>query len=516
MGSEITPTTKVKTEEIPLQGDIAVLATGASITLVGKVGGRAIDAITDVVLARFLGPASFGLYSIGITLLRIAGTIGMLGLQNGVIRFGSKYKNSSPEDFKSTLVISLGLSVTSGALLGILLFSIAPWLASRVYAKPDLTQVFYGFAIGFPLAIGLWVASAATRISKNMKYSVISEDVAQPIVNLVLLIIISFSGLTLIGAIVSNVVSFGVGLGFGLFFVAKLFSGVFSRPLGREVTVNEILKFSVPTGFAGTFTLLTDWTGRLFVGIFRSASETGIYQTASQISLIFVVILTAMNTIFSPMIADLFNNNEIIRMEELYRVSTKWGLYLIAPLYLVIMIFPEEFISSIFGESFVSGYLPMMILASTQVINVGTGAVGYLLIMTGHQNNWFITSGITMVLCIILNAILVPQFGMLGGAVATAIAISSLYIAGLAQVRIILKLWPYDHRYVKGIVALGISAGVLLLINWMLNLSPIPLILLSVSIAYLVFGLMLLSLGLNNEDREFVQLIIARLKLIAK
>jgi O-antigen/teichoic acid export membrane protein len=438
----------------------------------------------------------------------------MLGLQNGVIKFGAKFRRSSPADLKTTLFYGIGFSVVSGTILAIALFSIAPWLATTVYGKPELTQVFYGFAVGFPLAIGLWVASAATRISQNMKYSVLSEDIAQPISNLVLLLVFSVSGFTLIGAIVSNVVSFGIGFGVALIFVAKLFSDVFSLPRGKDISPRKLLTFSVPTGFAGTFTLLTDWTGRLFVGIFRPAYEAGIYQTASQISLIFVVILNAMNTIFSPMIADLYHRKENIRMEELYRVSTKWGLYLIAPLYLVIMIFPQEFISSIFGIKYVSGYLPMMILVTTQVVNVGTGAVGHLLIMTGNQNNWFITSGLSMTLCIVLNALLVPDYGMLGAAVATAIAISILYIAGLTQVRVILKLWPYDRRYLKGIVALGISTGVLLIINFTLDLAPIFIVLLGVFASYTAFAVMLLALGLNNEDLEFAQLIIGRIKKI--
>jgi O-antigen/teichoic acid export membrane protein len=181
--------------------------------------------------------------------------------------------------------------------------------------------------------------------------------------------------------------------------------------------------------------------------------RSGLYQAASQVAIIFVIILNSMNAIFAPMIADLYHRNEIERIDRLYKVSTKWGLYLILPLYLVICFIPQEFMAAIFGRAYILGANSLVILVTAQVINVGTGATGFLLIMTNHQNRWFITSGSTMILTLILNSILVPRFGMIGAAISTAVAISCLYLAGLLQVRILLNVWPYDRRYIKGVIS---------------------------------------------------------------
>jgi O-antigen/teichoic acid export membrane protein len=436
----------------------------------------------------------------------------MLGLQNGVIRFGAKFRNDSPSDLKSTLINSIGISLVSGTIIGAIIFVAAPWLANAVYNKPELEQVFRGFAFGFPLAIALWVSSAATRISKDMKYSVFSEDFMQPFSNLVLILIFSILGLTLMNSIVSNVISFGIGLASALLFIALIFTDAIKEPYGQQFSVKELLVFSIPTGFAGTFTILTAWTSRLFVGIYRPAYEAGIYQTASQISLVFVIILNALNTIFAPMIADLYNRNYQQRINELYKVSTKWGLYIIAPLFVVLLLFPAEFMIAVFGIKYSPGALPMIILATTQVVNVGTGAVGFLLIMTGHQNNWFLTSGTTMVLCVVLNAVLVPIYGMVGAAIATAIAVSGLYIAGLVQVKKILGFWPYDRRYIKGLIALLFAIIILFIQSLLLDLAPFPEILVSILLSYLTFSVLLLLLGLDNEDKEFIKIIVSKIK----
>ena len=496
----------------PPEKDVAILATGAGIALVGRVGGRGLYAITEIMLARILGPTVFGLYAIGLNLLRIVGTIGMLGLQNGVIRFGVRFGRSSPSGLKTTLHYALGLSVTSGVFLGMTLFLLAPWLAIQVFSKPELVLVFRRFALAFPLAIGLWVAASATRISKRIKYSVFAEDVVQPAANLLLVIVFALFGLTLSRAVSINVFSYGIAAGLAIYFIKILFPEALASPAGSDIVVKEILFYSLPAGLAGTFTFLTSWIGRLFVGYYRPAEEAGIYQAASQISLIFVIILSALNAIFAPMIADLFHRKEIGRIEVLYKISTKWGLYIVIPLFLVICFLPQEFMVTIFGEDYASGAIPLVILATTQVVNVGTGAVGFLLTMTGHQNRWFVTSGLAMSLTLILNALLIPVLGMTGSALATAIAVSGLYFGGLVQVKIILGLRPYDRRYIKGLYATGLAAGVLFLINRLVHLpSPVTAVVVSSIISAGTFGLVLLLLGLDAEDREFIRVVSTRI-----
>jgi O-antigen/teichoic acid export membrane protein len=104
-----------------IEHDISTLASGAGITLFGKVSGRGIDALTEILLARWLGPTAFGLYAIGMTVLRIVGTIGAFGLNNGVIQFGARYWRTSPH-LKSTLVYAIGFSLVSGTVIGTIVF----------------------------------------------------------------------------------------------------------------------------------------------------------------------------------------------------------------------------------------------------------------------------------------------------------------------------------------------------------------------------------------------------------
>jgi len=246
---------------------------------------------------------------------------------------------------------------------------------------------------------------------------------------------------------------------------------------------------------------------------YHPAEIAGIYQAASQISILFIIILEGINAIFAPMIADMYVKKEIKGLEELYRISTKWGLYMSIPIFLVICIIPQEFMVAIFGEAYAKGAIPLVILAITQVVNVGTGAVGFLLIMTGHQKRWFLLSLITMSLNLILNAFLVPRIGMIGAALSTAIAVCGLFIAGLIQVRFTLNLWPYDRRFVKGVLAAGITAAGLYGITYLIVFRmPALSVLLLLSFSVIAFGLLLLLQGLDKEDKDTIQTVVNRIR----
>ena len=74
----------------------------------------------------------------------------------------------------------------------------------------------------------------------------------------------------------------------------------------------------------------------------------------------------------------------------------------------------------LFGAEFTTGYVVLLILLAGQVINAMAGSVGYLMTMTGYQNQaaWII--GMSTLVNVGLNAVLIPKLGIVGAAIATA------------------------------------------------------------------------------------------------
>ena len=510
MNNEIESTNNVVQSPPVPHNDITTLAAGSSVALAGRVTGRMLYAVMQVILARLLGAETFGIYGIGWTVLLIIGTIAPMGLPNGVIRFGSRYWKKNNAALKNMFVQSLGLTLSSSLLIGSVLFLCAPWLAQQVFQKPDLTAVLRWFALAVPLVAGLRVAAAVTRISQRMKFSVYAEDLSQPAANLILVLFFYLLGWRLLGAVAAAVFSFGISLCLALHYIRNLFPEVFVKREKIYASARELFTFSLPTAFIGLFAVLMIRVDRLCIGVFSPAREVGIYHAASQLAVLFFIVLAALSGIFSPMIADLYHKGEMKRLEELFRVSTKWGIYLTMPVFLMICFAPHEMMTVIFGHEYVNGAWPLFILAIGMLINVGAGAVSPLLIMTGHQKRWLVIYSLMLTVNIILNWLLIPRLGMIGAALATAASMSGLSLSGLFQVKRTVGLWPYDYRYLKVLLANAAAIAVLFLYRLTAIKSQAFTLLWIAVISCCVFGGVLLLLGLDNEDREFIHLIRTR------
>lgn len=490
--------------------DVRQMAAGAGIALGGKLTGRCVSLVGNVVLAHILGPAMFGLYAIGWTITKISTILTTLGLDSGVIRFASPSLGVDDGRLKGAITQSLQFSVFSGLILGAAFYFLAPWLGRNVFHQTELITVFRCFAFAFPLVTCLKVASAATRVSRRMKFSVYAEDIGQPLAALLLILVFYLFGWKLGGALAAFVFSFGIGLILAIHYVKQLFPEVTATNIRAVLAGRELLIFSLPTSLSVMFGVLLLWVDRLFVGYYCTAADAGIYHAVSQLSVALSVILSGFGAIVIPMIATLYHHGQKERLEELFRISTKWGLYLSLPPFMVMCFAPREAVTVIFGQPYAIGWVVLPILGMGQLLNSGTGPVGGLLIMTGHQNALSILSAAAFLINIVCAVLLVPLMGMIGAAIGTALTVGLLCAVSLFMASRYLKLQPYDLRYMKGLLATAAAAAVLLPLRLLPISSPAFYLVVAVFASASVFGGTLIALGLDTEDKEFLHLILGR------
>ena len=497
---------KIKSQ-IPPNYQINQMAGGATLTLGGKVFSTGLDFFRLALIARLLGVEAFGLFAIAWNFLRIISILLPLGMQNGVIHFGSRYWLEKGGRFNhlvkhSSILVLLVSLLTSG-----LIFLLAPWLGETVFQKPDLVPIFRWFVWMLPFMAVLRVVSAATRVSKKMKYSVLATDVIPSLVNLLVFLLLYVLSENILSAVIAYIIAFASGLGIAVYYLHKLTRIQNIAAKTPLVSVKTILLYSLPTAFAGFFGILMSRVDRVLIGYFRSASDVGIYQAASQFAIVFAIILFAFNTVLTPFIAHLYHEKNMTEMEAMFQVNTKWGIYVSIPVFLTMLFVPQALLQVVFGPLFVVGASVLVILAIGQMINASTGAVGVILTMTGRQKRWFAASVFMFVLNVLLSIWLIPNYGFVGAAVATTITVSVLYLYGLLDVRYSLHIWPYDRRYIKGLVAAGMTTLVLAAWNYWIAWQPVLMVVGTAVLALIAFAGTLFLLGLDEEDRDFLQML---------
>jgi O-antigen/teichoic acid export membrane protein len=101
------------------------------------------------------------------------------------------------------------------------------------------------------------------------------------------------------------------------------------------------------------------------------------------------------------------------------------------PIILILILEGDIILKYVFGEKFIMGYTALLILTIGQIINAGSGLVGYFLQMTGGHKVYMkitITFSITNV---ILNFLLIPHFGINGAAISTSLCLAMINIVAV-------------------------------------------------------------------------------------
>ncbi|HUV42531.1 MAG TPA: flippase [Patescibacteria group bacterium] len=482
--------------------ELAVIAKESTISFSGNILGRGMGLIITLLLARLFGATLFGIYSLGQVIFNFSATIACFGLSYGAIRFVST--NLAKKDqarVKGALFEVSVIPLVLGTFIALILYLGAEKIA-LLYGKPELFRPLRLFAFGVPFFSLFQALSSATRGFKTTKYTVLGEKIITPFLNICLIILFYYFGLKIFGMIGAYIMSIIFGALFFLSSLKKLFPKIVMGELKPKFRTRKILKTSIPLTLSSTLFFLVAWTDIFMVGYFLPTVEVGVYRLTTLLSSQVIVFLLAINAIFTPFISEYHQGKKIKELESLYKVVTRWAFYFASLVFLIIAIAPRELLQ-VFGENYILGKNSMITLAAGHLISAGVGSVGFILIMTGYQNWELINSLILFILTLATNIILIPRFGIIGAAIATAFSIGLINIVRLIEVYKTLKIQPFNLKYFEGILA-GVVTFLLVsgLKNYLFtNFHYLVSLMLSLLFVLTTFSLLLLIFGLEKEDR---------------
>jgi O-antigen/teichoic acid export membrane protein len=191
--------------------------------------------------------------------------------------------------------------------------------------------------------------------------------------------------------------------------------------IDHEYQWRKWIKGSLPLLFVSASYRVLRHIDILLIAAFLNKECAGVYAVAVAMNAWILFPLIAGNAIGGPLYATLIAKNDV---HELDRLMTGYTLWVFIPslLIAILLAFSAPLILSFFGTSFSSAYLPFLIVAAGELINVGTGAVGWILQVSGNERTCAIGFVGAALLNISLAVFLIPIFGMEGAAIATALA----------------------------------------------------------------------------------------------
>jgi O-antigen/teichoic acid export membrane protein len=90
---------------------------------------------------------------------------------------------------------------------------------------------------------------------------------------------------------------------------------------------------------------------------------------------------------------------------------------------------------TLYGSAFSGAYPPLLVLMGGRLVSAAFGSVGVVLITVGRENDLLAGVGVGAGVNIVLNFLLIPPFGAMGAATATAVSIVAWNVVMGALVR---------------------------------------------------------------------------------
>lgn len=385
------------------------------INFIFRIFGLGTAFLVTFLITRLFGVATFGNYSLVFTIAQATSIIFTLGIPITQIKIIGN-NNYDYKKAKKLLIVGMKLALVFSIFPILVFYFGSDFIAKTIFhnseLKPYLTTVTFllPFFVLHEIFICFFLAT------KNFRRYNIFMFVLPNVLFIIFLGLFYYFGKT--GEY--TFIAFALSIILTVITEAVV---IFELKPNREeaaFTPVELLKTASPLMFSGFLVYMINWTDIIMLGLMVDEKQVGIYNIAYKIGTIGFLVIVSISTIITPKIASLYGENKMDELKKLINNSTRLIAALSFPI-VVVLIIMNQFILSFFGQEALAGGMTMIIISLGVLFNAVTGNVDQVLNMTNNQGILRNIIAVCFFVNVILNFILIPQYGIEGAAYSSLI-----------------------------------------------------------------------------------------------
>jgi O-antigen/teichoic acid export membrane protein len=426
------------------------LLAGTAANVLGLCVGVAAALGTQILLGRALVPGAFGVVTVAVQVAFVASAGSRFGMDMAAVRQVAIGRGAEAASHLRSLVdrcalVALAASVALAAVLavssrlfgdyaravalaapGVPFIALASVYLGATRGLAQMRQTLYVFWIGQPV---LWIAVAGAAIAAGGE-----EDA----------VILAYDASWLVAALAA-------------WALWRREARPFAARTATGAEVRAALRYGLPRAPAALLAQAVFWADLWVLATFEQGTELDAYSAAARVSQVLLLFLTSLNLVFSPFAADLHARGQRERLDQLFKRSTRWAVAATLPVLIILFVAADDVLQA-FSSRFEVGEGALRILLAGQAVNVATGGVAFILIMTGFTGLDLLDNAIGIAVLVGLAVVLTAAFGMEGTAAAAAVSIAALNVVRLVQVRRRVGIQPYERAYLGLVLPAGVAA----------------------------------------------------------
>lgn len=359
-------------------------------------------------LATQIGSVNTGKYFFAVSFVTIFSVFIDFGLGNLLIRESAKKEN----DPRKLLANAISIKLISSIIVVLAIF-----ITINILNYPLSTKELIGLAsITIILDNFTLIFFSIIRGKHNLKYESIGSVIYQLIIMISGFIILKKThNLT---ALISVLVIASLFYNIFSSLVLKLKYKISFKPEFDKKFIKNLLIMSTPFAIAAIFVRISGNIDSIFLSKLADEKALGYYSLPSKITFAFQFIPMAFSASLYPAFTHLVNTNSQ-KLQKILNKSISYLLFISLPISIGIVYIAQNVMAKIYGSEFLPSILTLQILILNLPFLFLTFPTGALLNSANLQKTHTKNIGLTMILGIILNLILIPFYAQNGSAISS-------------------------------------------------------------------------------------------------
>lgn len=463
--------------------------------------GFGIGAINTLFLfTYFLEKEYYGLVSFLLSAANLIWPLMAFGVHNTLVKFYSSYKTKPERDKLLNLILILPIGVS--IILGLIGFFSYGMLLDYFEDGNELVQPYIWLIFVIAVATAYFeVFFAWSKVNYQSVFGNFMKEVFHRLCITLLLLAVFLELLTVERFIYAIA---------GVFLLRALAMQWYAFSLYRPKfgfampsNLNRILKYSALILIAGSVAMILLDLDKVMIEHYLPIGNVAVYGIAVYIATVISVPQKAMHQIIHPMTASMLNEKNKTGLADIYKRSSLSLLVVSAIIFILIIVNLNQLYALIPEEYQISTAIVLLI----SLVKLYDNMLGNNNSILFNSDYYRLVLGVGVVLAVlafVFNLLLIPEFGILGAAMATFLA---FFLYNTAKIFIVFQKFNMQPFTIKTLYILMFTAGLTAgFYYWEFPFHP----LINILLKSLLVSLLYIGIALKLNFSEDVNLLVAK------
>jgi O-antigen/teichoic acid export membrane protein len=529
-----TRDSRIKEDDAFIQGTASTAFQSSDITRLGadtaevasslfstKIITILIAGLSFIVVSRLLGPSTYGIYVLAISVTGLLASLGNMGIANSFSKFIAEYKAGNKREEIGHL-LSSGYLITTliGLALVAVMIGFSGFISSSVFGGMSYV-VLISISSLVIISSMLYSISLYATIGFGMKIEMIWTTVIQVTTQAVISIALAFAGFGAYAPIAGLVLGLLAGTAAVLLFIVTKERIRFGLPTSESVRM--MLGFSTPLGIASAAGGLVSNVSNIILKAFSSTTVVGNVGVAQKVGNNITLLSDSVSYPLLPLFASAKHNKlDKGQISKIYDYAIYAMFLLFVPLAFFVFVFSREISYLLFGVGYqlVSYYLSIISIG----VLIGTVSDYTMALLMGNnkvKSVMKIGTGVAIVELLLLLALIpfLKGYGLVAvvSVITPLLTFTFFYRTAAKELGVKIQKIRIAKVLCAGAICIIASIPIILLIHGGTFINDLLIVGIATAEQILLYPIVVAKLrGVGKKDLETLEKISANIPLIGQ